>query len=337
LWRARSGASTILIETQHGLGDNVFAAVVVAAMARDARFSGRLAVKTPWPQLYVGTASPVECDSGLRTQKANLRRMNLGRHSARALRVHVGYGRNISPARERKATLLQCVEASAGVVVDDFRLPEQVVALGDVGRLDRLGVRSPYVLVHYPTRRREWDCPARNPEPGAIAAAVRAVARPGSDVVSLAWVDPPHEVFVDADMPASVRLESGEASLEDMIALVAGAEVVVTTVGFLLVLACAMRAPLVVVFGGHMAPDVIMDPRMTSSGLVHVVAPDPFCHCVNNHHDCRKALPAGWADRLATWYDDVRRGLAGGNPTLLSPSARGSAPPSEATKHEPAP
>lgn len=305
-------------------------------MSKDARCHGRLAVKTPWPQLYTGTAAPVECESGLRTQKANLRRMSLGRNSARALRVHVGYGRNISPARERKATLLQCVEASAGVVVEDFRLPEQVSALGDAKRLDRLGVRSPYVLVHYPTRRREWDCPARNPEPGAIAAAVRAVSRPGVDVVSLAWVDPPHEAFVDADMPASVQLESGEASLEDMIALVAGAEAVVTPVGFLLVLACALRAPLVAVFGGHMAPDVILDPRMTAYGKAHVVAPDPFCHCVNNHHECRKALPPGWADRLGLWYDDVRRGLASGNPSLLSPSARGLAPLSEETKHEPA-
>lgn len=303
-------SAVVLIKTQHGLGDNFYAYPVVRALAR--RLLSRepegttVAIKTPWPQLYeeAPELSPIACGSKLRTQAENMLRFaDLPSTSGRVDVMNIDYSGELEMIRERSATLFELVEFHALVEHTEFFFPVPESWIGRARKwLMAKGIDPdrPFFIAQYPIRRTEWNCTARLPMPGLVPEMVRAVAGE-LPVLSIGHADPPREWFAERDRPATHRAEDGSMPIECLIAATQLAAGVIAPVGFLVPMTLATGGRLLVCFGGHMAPEVVIDKRMTTQTErcpqrhVTVIAPDPCCNCVDNNHRCEKDVDMGEA------------------------------------------
>lgn len=290
--------SSFAAELQHGLGDNIYARGAVKALAADGY--SPIWLRTPWPQFFADIAGVrfVRTASSLRTQSANIARgWGWGAFDAfprSVTSISLDYINHREMLEQREGTIVDALMTDAptnakyDMTIDVETFRERALAECDVIGLNP---DHPFALVHYPTVRTEWACPARNPRANAIAEAVEALPL-GVAVVSVAWVHPPAEVWTDERRPATHRAEAGELTAETIAWLANRARVVIAPPGYLLPLTIAAGGRLLCVFGGHMAPDVLFDKRM-GPGTWRAVAPSPFCHCLRNEHSCRKDLDRG--------------------------------------------
>lgn len=285
------------VEGMLGLGDNLHQRAVIRHLAQ----LHQVWLETPWPQVFHDL--PVRCVprvSRLRTQTKNARRSSgqfatrppLGGRRQRIWYSHEGI--------RRHGGFLAAMCAEAGVPKGDFSLPipaawhEQAQAWLDRWRPDR-----PLMLYRPLVERTEWvGCAARNPDPVAYAALARSM-RERYFVVSVADLAPRVEWTVSAPIGADVECHAGELSFEVLAALAARAGLVWCSPGFMLVLAQAVRAPLVSVFGGHEAP------RFYDHGFAENLFIGRGCECFSKSHACDKTIDLDAARaRLETFLAD---------------------------------
>jgi Methyltransferase domain len=208
-----------------------------------------------------------------------------------ARQVRIGYPKTLI---DQHGSILEamfgCVDLKMPAV-PDFSLPikpewrrqlrEKYLSTWDTG--------GKPLLVHRPvTVRQEWDGRSRNPDPLAYDALFKSI-RDQFFVVSIAdlatgreWIDGPQQ-------DANVKLHAGELAFEEMAALFSEADLVFCNAGFAPVLAQAVGAPVIVVYGGresyrttqragaHLAPTLPID----------VIKP---CDCHSAHHPCDKRI-----------------------------------------------
>jgi hypothetical protein len=310
-----------VIRTRHGLGDCFYAYPVVMAlvekMLADAPKGAQVGVQTPWPQIYEDepTVRTLACTSPLRTQQANLS-ANIPRMSPFPKQAHittVQYDRQIDLIQNKTGTLLELTEWNAVIEAKpyEFRVPQRWRDLA-AEDLDRIGLRidEPFILAVYPTIRPEWNNRSRRPMLGLMAEMVKTVAG-DLPILSVGWADPPYEWFVEAVRPATHLAEHGELCFETIVALTQAAHAVVSSVGYAIPVTLAVGGRLLSVFGGHVAPETLIDPRMAyptetlPRRRVAVVAPDPFCHCVKNEHECVKDVDLDHARSIATEFREA--------------------------------
>jgi hypothetical protein len=72
--------------------------------------------------------------------------------------------------------------------------------------------------------------------------------------------------------------------------------------GFFMPAAIAIRTKCFTIFGGNAGPQVHIDPVM---GLQNFgwIAPEPFCQCFNNHHECKKDIPE---EKIIAAFEELR-------------------------------
>lgn len=262
-----------LIEGMRGLGDNLYQRAVLREVVK----SRAVYLDTPWPQIYADL--PIRCVKArttLRTQAKNAERPWRW-HAVPGLVDHHRLHYVNHPGTMLEAL---CAEMRVKAGMIDFSGPP-------VPRL----VREPYIVVRPVTNRTEWQAGSRNPKPEYVARAVDAL-RQRFRVVSVADISPPHET-VEAPLPyADEVYHRGELSIEQLLAMVAGASAVVGGVGWLAPMAVAYRVPMLLIFGGwgmHNGPARIFDPRMDTS-RIHQALPDRFCLCGSRDHACDKTI-----------------------------------------------
>jgi hypothetical protein len=132
----------------------------------------------------------------------------------------------------------------------------------------------------------------------------------GWTVVSLGAFVPGLEEAASAPLPADVRFEHGEQPLLQALALVAGADLVVTSPGWMLPVGMAAGVPVIVVAGGcggRNAPEVTVDPRLGAQ--VTWLLPDDYCRCQHRVHECPKVIPR-FPERFAAAVDQLTAVLA---------------------------
>ncbi|MCK1668652.1 hypothetical protein [Bradyrhizobium sp. 153] len=282
-------AAPLLINCQHGLGDNIYSRPFVrAASAR-----GPVYLATPWPELFEDLPVQfVEPGTRLRTQAKNVALQQRGRWvrpPAQARSVRVSYGavqfRNgINIARSIESALPL---RGAPFVFD---LPPT----GDAP----ITARKPVAFVRPATVRREWFNSARNPKPEYIAAIAAELMTTHHVVVvadledGVEWAEgqlpPHHQAFLRGELP-----------VRSLLALLAAAEVVVGGVGWIVPASLALRRSAFIVLGGHgghNAPALITDPRMDLS-KIYFAHPTEYCRCTDMKHNCTKEIP----DLLLKW------------------------------------
>lgn len=270
------------VEGMLGLGDNLHQRAVIRHLAQ----LHQVWLETPWPQVFHDL--PVRCVprvSRLRTQTKNARRSS-GEFATRpppgGRRKRIWYSHE---GIRRRGGFLAAMCAESGVPKGDFSLPipaawhDQAQAWLDRWRPDR-----PLMLYRPLVERTEWvGCAARNPDPVAYAALARSM-RERYFVVSVADLAPRVEWTVSAPIGADVECHAGELPFEVLAALAARAGLVWCSPGFMLVLAQAVRAPLVSVFGGHEAP------RFYDHGFAENLFIGRGCECFSKSHACDKSI-----------------------------------------------
>lgn len=284
------------VEGMLGLGDNLHQRAVMRHLAQ----THEVWLETPWPQIYHDL--PVRCvprQSRLRTQEKNARRggYHARRAPAAAQRRRIWYTHD---GIRKHGGFLAAMCAEAGVPTGDFSLPIPQ-AWRDQAQvwLDRWQPDRPLMLYRPLVERTEWvGCQARNPDPEVYGALARTV-RERFFCVSVADLVPRVEWAVSAPIGADVELHRGELPFEVLAALVAQAGLVWCSPGFMLVLAQAVRAPMVGVFGGHEAP------RLYDHGHRENLFIGRGCDCFSKSHACDKSIDLDAASaRLETFLAD---------------------------------
>lgn len=306
----------LLVETQHGFGDCLYARHVVGSLAACGR---RVFVRTPWPQAFRYTDSGFDVrflrwESHLRTQAANLRALEAAGFPFREeaelgtdfVRIRPTYTREVRAIKARETTLLAAIERSAGALAQWRHLVADADSIAAAGALlSEHGIRpGRFALVKYPTTRQEWWNVSRNPAPYVMSTLVHA-ANSSLPIVSVANVEPSVESFVEdvIGRPSTVRFDRGELSTGTLIALAGMARLVITSPCFMLPLALASETPVALCIGGHIAGELLVDPAIVRSPLL-IVQPDEVCNCVDDRHDCPKEIRAA---RLTNAAREVAR------------------------------
>lgn len=268
----------LLIQGMHGLGDCIYQRSVLQGMLQHGRFY----LITPWPELVSDLSIPcVPPSTRLRTQLKNVERQaGLYQTAPRGLELK---GLHYIP-HTPKVNMLRGLELSAGCTAGPFDLPPlPPPPLPDIG---------PYVLMRPNTHRAEWEQRSRSPRNDYLHS-ISMLLRGRLARVSVADVDPPHEVF-DGDPPRADHIfHRGEFSSLELLSLVRHARLVVGGVGWIVPAALATGTPLLCLGGGrgaHNHPSVLTDPRMDLSRAVFLL-PDPYCPCEAKTHGCNKTIP----------------------------------------------
>ena len=145
----------------------------------------------------------------------------------------------------------------------------------------------PFGVVHPPTLRHQYANLSRSPKPGYIQEAMDAA--PEVFWVSIAALESEKEWLAGPPLRGVGKaFDHAELCLEEVFALVALADVALTGPCFMLPMAASLSTPVFVVFGGNVPPHILIEPRMGDS--IGGAAPDPFCACWNDQHDCSREI-----------------------------------------------
>lgn len=293
----------VILKGMLGLGDNLHQRAVVRQMMQ----RGRVWLETPWPSLYQDLAGdrlqllPVR--TRLRTQAKNVARSS-GLYSQRRppvglLQQRVWYTHD---QIRRQGGFLSAMCAYCGVPKGDFSLP--VPQAWQEKARTFLPCTSKPLLVYRPlVNRTEWDgCRQRNPDPEAYTSLLNHI-REQFFVVSIADLKPGVEWIESAPIGADLELHAGELDVEALAGMVSLADLVWCSPGFMLVMAQAIRKPMVAVFGGHESA------RLYDHGFTenHFIQPIDPCECFSKSHACNKKIEMEEAKKaLVAFVEDLR-------------------------------
>lgn len=151
---------------------------------------------------------------------------------------------------------------------------------------------SPILLVKMPSHAADWNPTSRSPRTEYLVECLRIAKDAGYHIVSICGK---HDVFddlaaVDTWVPLVDTFLHDGLSIDQLIGLHSIANRVLSYPNFTLPLSISLETPLFTIFGGHVSPECLVDPRMNASKWRYV-APYPFCNCVRNDHRCNKEIP----------------------------------------------
>ena len=299
--RALKGKPAIVLQGMHGLGDNLHQRAIVRRLV----MTHTVWLETPWPSVYHDL--PVRLLSkptALRTQEKNSKRERAKYVEQRAPetadQIRIWYTHEDIRA---KGSFLAAMASNCGVDVrsGDFALPIPKVWQAKAQRwIDRWRPSKPLMIYRPLVERTEWQgCAQRNPDHAAYAALARSI-RERFFVVSVADLEPGTEWMVGDNIRADVECHTGELEFETLAALFARSGIVFCSPGFAIVLAQAVGAPLVTVFGGHEAARFYDhgDPRH------HFIEPIRPCECFSKTHFCDKRIDLLRAEQALREFTD---------------------------------
>jgi hypothetical protein len=274
---------TVLIRGMHGLGDNLHQRPFVRATSEQ----DETYLATPWPQLYADlpAVKVLPVNTFLRTQRKNVQRGYKWYSfpdslNARIIEVH--YGSNTMTRGSLHDELERLMPLGGRPYINDAP---------DFGP-SPVRATKPIAVVRPVTVRKEWCSVARNPLPEYIQYASKKLREEGFHVVTIADIE--HRVeWIEGNTPeADSEFLHGELPVEQLMALIANAALLVTPVGWSLHAGIAYRTPTICIAGGrgsHCAPWKETDPRQDLTKLKWMM-PDRYCMCDIQDHNCDKRI-----------------------------------------------
>jgi hypothetical protein len=268
-----------------GLGDNIYQRAFIHALSRQRD----IYLETSWPEFYadlpIKFVRPTGGYSRLRTQNKNVARSRVtwAPRPTTMPRVRNTYQAAFQAGR----SIINGMEQSFGI-----KLEPQLFGLPALPPPPIIRTDKPLAFVRPITVRSEWLNPARNPEPQYIADIVEAL-RPTHHIVCVADVAHAAEWFIGVPPKGDSEFIHGELPAMDMLALLAGSDIIIGGMGFIIPAALALKKHCFVVLGGqggHNAPSRVLDPRLDCS-RIGFATPKDFCQCTNMRHNCNKAIP----------------------------------------------
>lgn len=283
----------LLIETQKGLGDNIYARPFIKAKAEHYD----LYLKTPFPQIYSDlNVKFVKAFTTLRTQTKNIGRTSVDYvQNPRCPILFPHY----TAEQVRYVNMFKALGAVFGCKAKSFDLPKFSHKL-DIPK------DKPLCIVRPVTVRKEWVAMSRNPDPKYIHEA-SALALKDYHVISIADIDVVNEYALNPMPMAHEHYNSGQLPIEAVLALIQQADLVIGGVGFIVPTCIATKTNLFCVLGGNgglNAPQKITDESMDLS-KVHFSIPDYFCMCPMAKHMCNKTI-SNFKTEFKGYLDDIR-------------------------------
>jgi hypothetical protein len=275
----------MLIRGMLGLGDNLHQRAVVRQLMQQQP----VWLQTPWASVYHDLVGPrlnlLPRDSRLRTQQKNIARergkFNGKRYpGGRSHRVWYTHSQI-----KQRGGFLAAMCHNSGVAKGDFSLPVPAAWQARARALVS-SARKPLMIYRPLVDRTEWDgCRQRNPDSAAYAVLAQAV-REQFFVVSIADLVPRVEWMVSEPVDADMEFHAGELDFETIAGLMSIAGLAFCSPGFALVLAQAVGAPLVAVFGGHESARLYDHGSATDC----FIQPKNPCECFSKRHACDKRI-----------------------------------------------
>ena len=279
----------VFIRGMGGMGDCIHQRSVVKHFLSRGR---EVWLATPWPQLYwdLPQVHLFYHETALRTQSQNAQRLR-GLYSAKAPppnaeKVMVSY----SPQDVRSCgSVLAAMSKQCGTPPGDFFLPMRPEWMVEAHRwLDQWRPTKPVLIYRPLVQRTEWGgCHIRNPDAKAYTELLNSI-RDRYFVISVADVVPGKEWIVSPDIKADVECHQGNLPVETLAALISMSSLVFCSPGFAVILAQAVRTPVVAVFGGYENSSSFAEGARFSKYLgIDTVKP---CSCFSHKHDCNKHI-----------------------------------------------
>lgn len=268
----------MIIQTQQGIGDCLYLRPVLKWMnMRD------IILVTPWPQVFwdlpVRTAPP-NSDMLLRTQRHNAERYQHYTDKYQTPNIQLSYNlRNGSIIHNYCEQLL-------GQQPTWFDNIFSVNPLWVKWTMERLKIDKSICLVRPNTIRREWPCPARNPNPQYLQDAVDVNLNKYYTISMFntkegeEWQT--HKLIVDQ--------EYNQWPIEIVFGMFHLAEYIICSPSFWSALAMAMNKPTLIIYGAHESHYAINDHRVYCD-KVHYIEPEPFDTCELNKVNAYKFIP----------------------------------------------
>lgn len=297
-----SRTDKLVIDPLYGFGDHLFLRPLVLAASED----HEVYIKTAYPELYRGTK--VKClkpETGQYSfsDKNALKGWPWANHpmqgtykfirnvyTQEAMRSNVSVSQIVSKDFKRKVYNTKLVaehwQKEQGRYLIHGNKPDQ-----------------PILLVKMPSYPKDWKPSSRSPKLQYLIECIKLARAAGYYVVSM---HNPDDVFEEPELigqwlPLCHQALHKDLTIDQMIGVFAIADAVLSYPNFTLPLCVSLDTPLFTVFGGHAAPNVLIDPRMDPSKW-HYVAPNPFCNCVDITHDCNKEIPLSTVRNEFSWF-----------------------------------
>lgn len=283
----------ILITGRGGMGDAIYSRPFVRWVTER---RSDVQVSTSWPAIFADLpVQPIKRVGGLPAQAYHgdlVPRATWAEPRTPDLEVSLRYR---WPELARGVSILREMEIASGIRPEPLEL--------DLPPLPESPVAGAYAVVRPSAIRMDFPAPAREPRAEYLATACGALQERGLRVVTVgAWVKGLEEQN-GPPLPADQRFEFGELSIPQLLALVAGATVVVGGPCWLLPACLASGTPMIVLAGGcggRNSPEALVDDRLRSR--VRWMLPAGYCRCSGRHHACPKAIP-GFEQRFAAELD----------------------------------
>lgn len=277
-------ARELLLQGMLGLGDNIHQRAIIRQLMKEYNVT----LETPWPCIYrdfVGHGLRlVNRSCTLRTQAKNARRernaFSVRRNYQKIQKVWYTHDQV-----RNNGGFLAAMCANSRLPKGDFSLP--VPAAWVEKAREAIGETDKPIMVYRPlVTRTEWDgCMQRNPDPAAYVEIAKAI-KDRFYVVSIADLAPKIEWIVSDPIGADIEFHAGELDAEAIAGLMGIAGLVYCSPGFGLVMAQAVGAPMVAVFGGHESARLYNHGSATDC----FVEPEKPCECFSKLHKCDKRI-----------------------------------------------
>lgn len=276
--------SKIYVYGMHGIGDNIIQRSFIKQLTRKGQ---EVWLNTPLPEIYQDIVNLhfVRANSQLRTQRKNESRTSVifesVPHGVPCRRIFY------SDIDLQKGSIFNAMERQFGIPPAKFDLPDYV--LPDIG----LSPNKPLAVIRPTTERTEWHNASRGPLNEYVDSVARILASRGWHVVSVADTEPGLEWIIDAEPFAHQKLNCGELTIHQMLALVQRADLVVTGVGVGMLAAIAYQRPTICLQGGAGGSNhhlKVTDRSCMDLSRTTFIYPDDYCRCQLMKHNCNKFI-----------------------------------------------
>ena len=281
----------LVIDPLYGFGDHLFLRPLVLAAAED----NEVYIKTAYPELYRGTR--VKClqpaDNSYSFSDKNRRKG--WPWATPPMQGTYKYIRNVYTVEAMKNNI-----TVSQIVAKDFTRKVYNTKLiaehwqKEQGRALIHGNKpgQPILLVKMPSYPKDWKPSSRSPKIEYLIDCIRVARAAGYHIISMHNPDDTFEepILLSQWLPLCHQALHKDLTIDQMIGIFSVADAVLSYPNFTLPLCVSLDTPLFTVFGGHAAPNVLIDPRMAPTKWEYA-APNPFCNCVDIAHDCNKEIP----------------------------------------------
>jgi len=268
----------VFFKGHDGIGDNIYQRPFIKAACD---YYQTVYLQTPWPQVYwdLPNLKFVKTNSYFRTQKINVKKQNGWSNVPYTVAHKKELKYSVIRFREHVSILEQFNQQFP---IENFQLSMPVK---DEWAFD---VPDKFIVVHYPTLRREWLNGARNCKPEYIQQCVDWLKKDYT-VISIAHIKDSEEWFVQKPRGCDQQFHHGELSIEQVSWLLSKSSLAISPVGFILPLGWAVGCKTFIIFGGAQHPKLLTHPKFSQSNLDCII-PEPFCDCNKIDHSCNKEI-----------------------------------------------